>query len=79
MKYLKVLNDILILNEPETPLKCRKLVLSGWDRFLSKWAEELTTKLCREKDSAFWIRVIFFSYFCLIGILQNSSKSTFIF
>ena len=61
MEYLKVLNDILILNEPETPLKCRKLVISGWDRFISKWAEVLTTELCREMNSAFWIlRAIFY-------------------
>ena len=56
MEYLKVLNDILILNEPETPLKCRKLVISGWDRFVSKWAEVLMTKLCREIDSAMFFK-----------------------
>ena len=73
MEYRRVLNDILILNEPETPLKCRKLVISGWDRFISKWAEVLTTKLCREIDSAFWIRTAFFiEHF--VHILQKFIK-----
>ena len=73
MEYLKVLNDILILSEPEIPLKCRKLIILRWDRFISKWAEVLTTKRCREIDRAFWIRTAFFiEHF--VHILQKFIK-----